>query len=95
MDQQPNGRWLPTGATYEESTVDWARLNRYAQRVARETSVVPEAPVGRTVTTRVPRTVERHTKGLLGFGRRTFSEVQEVETTAEETVVGEHWPLHK
>ncbi len=84
---------MPNRAAYDASRIDWDRLKRYAQRVARETKVPLRPPVtyNRRVSTVVP--IERRTGGLFGFGVRT--EVVNEHRTVDQIIeaLAPHWLL--
>lgn len=95
VEKQQSGLWVPRSASYDASAIDWGRLSRYAQRVARETALPPSPPYVDQVPATSTRAVERSTKGFLRLRRRTIQDVETVTTSSEVVVLGEHWPLHQ
>jgi hypothetical protein len=79
-------------ASYDATTLDMARLNRYAHRVAAECKSPLTPAITRQVDKSVPSTETRR-GGFLGLR----SEVVRVEKLIQvtESVIGPHWVLHR
>lgn len=80
-------------AAYDTSRIDWQRLNKYAQRVARETKLPlnPALTYSKRVWTDVP--VERRKDSLFGLWART--ETVNVRRGVDQNIeaLGAHWLL--
>lgn len=83
---------MPDRAKYESSPIDWSRLNKYAQRVAKETRLTP-APsvVYRVETTEVVEKLEAR-RTFFGVRRLTTTEAKKAIYTDVEAI-GPHWLL--
>ncbi|MCV7303512.1 hypothetical protein H7J93_28235 [Mycobacterium barrassiae] len=86
---------MPNLATYEASSIDWDRLNKYARRVANETRRPSESPIKYTTTeyVDVPKTVAA--PGLRGLLGRTETKAARQQQQREVVVVGKHWLLDR
>ncbi|GAA4707062.1 hypothetical protein GCM10025781_27100 [Kocuria gwangalliensis] len=86
---------MPDLAQYHVTQIDWAKLRRYAQRVARETKLPPSGPVTRTERVEKDVPVEKKTGGFFGFGARTRTVMERRKVEEAIEVVGSHWVLNR
>ncbi|MFJ7189711.1 hypothetical protein, partial [Streptomyces bacillaris] len=79
---------------YDATTVDWARLHRYAQHVASQTRKPPEHSLTYEVssTRRVSRRVRKQ-YGPFGIFSKVVNEYVDEQTTQQVSVIGQHWVL--
>lgn len=78
---------------YDASYIDWDRLKKYAQRVARETAMPLNPPLTYRRTTYTDTPVTKTTSGFLGFGSRSYVVHERRPVCRDVQAVGPYWPI--
>lgn len=85
---------MPSYEDYEKTTIDWGRLRKYAERVARETRLTPDAPWSYTTTVSRSEVVSPAREGFFGIGAK--AEVRrDVFRNESVRVLPEHWVIDR
>lgn len=80
---------------YDASHIDWDRLKKYAQRVARETAMPQNPPLTYRKTTYADVPVAKTTSGFLGFGSRSYVISERRPVFREVQALGPHWSIDR
>lgn len=86
----------PIRSAYDQTTLDWDRLRRYAKRVATETRLQPSPAIQYTYSVRQNvKHTEQRPGGFLGLGKPRQVHVTTSQWVDKKvTALGEHWVLN-